>query len=84
MSQILDESTSALDNESERLVQNALDKLMKGRTVRDFPTKLVHCSMDVPQVGNQKYTPYDHSFYKDNLNNYMSLYNKCYLWKDLC
>ncbi|KAJ3316863.1 ATP-binding cassette, sub-B (MDR TAP), member 8, partial [Boothiomyces sp. JEL0866] len=30
---ILDEATSALDNSSERLVQQALDKLMKGRTV---------------------------------------------------
>jgi ABC-type transport system involved in Fe-S cluster assembly fused permease/ATPase subunit len=29
---LLDESTSALDNESERIVQAALDKLMPGRT----------------------------------------------------
>jgi ABC-type multidrug transport system fused ATPase/permease subunit len=29
---ILDEATSALDSESERLVKDALDKLMKGRT----------------------------------------------------
>ena len=30
---ILDEATSALDTKSERLVQNALDNLMKNRTV---------------------------------------------------
>ncbi|MFK7901286.1 MAG: ABC transporter ATP-binding protein [Nitratireductor sp.] len=29
---LLDEATSALDNKSEKLVQNALDQLMKGRT----------------------------------------------------
>jgi ABC-type multidrug transport system fused ATPase/permease subunit len=29
---ILDEATSALDSESERLVKDALDKLMEGRT----------------------------------------------------
>lgn len=29
---LLDEATSALDNKSEKLVQNALDNLMKGRT----------------------------------------------------
>jgi subfamily B ATP-binding cassette protein MsbA len=29
---LLDEATSSLDTESERLVQDALDRLMKGRT----------------------------------------------------
>jgi len=29
---VLDEALSALDSESERIVQNALDELMKGRT----------------------------------------------------
>lgn len=37
---ILDEATSALDNKSDRLVQEALERLMKDRTTRIIPHHL--------------------------------------------
>lgn len=61
---VLDEATSSLDSESEKLVQQALDRLMKGRTslviahrlstVRNADTILVMDNGKIAEIGNHE------------------------------
>lgn len=71
---ILDEATSSLDSESEQLVQDALDKLMQGRTsiviahrlstIRDADKIVVlHQGEIVEQGKHQELLAIDHGFY---------------------
>lgn len=71
---ILDEATSSLDSESEQLVQDALDKLMQGRTsiviahrlstIRDADKIVVlHQGEIVEQGKHQDLLAIDHGFY---------------------
>jgi ABC-type multidrug transport system fused ATPase/permease subunit len=76
---ILDEATSALDTSSERQVQEALDKLMKGRTsiviahrlstVKDCDQVLVLDKGEVKEMGHPNQLLQDpHSLYGKMLN----------------
>ena len=41
---ILDEATSSLDTESEKLVQDAINNMMQNRTIYCYCTRLIHHS----------------------------------------
>ncbi len=74
---LLDEATSSLDNESERIVQNAINNLIKGRTtiviahrlstINDADKILVFNNGSIINSGNHKYLI-------DNCKEYQSLY----------
>ena len=76
---LLDEATSSLDNESERIVQNAINNLIKGRTtiviahrlstINDADKIFVFKNGSIINSGNHKYLI-------DNCKEYQSLYKK--------
>ena len=76
---MLDEATSSLDNESERIVQNAINNLIKGRTtiviahrlstINDADKIFVFKNGSIINSGNHKYLI-------DNCKEYQSLYKK--------
>ena len=78
---ILDEATSALDNEAEQLVQDALEKLMKGKTTfviaHRLSTIINSDKIVVIQQGEIRETgTHEELLNKDGI--YKSLYNKSF------
>ena len=74
---LLDEATSSLDTESERVVQNAINNLIKGRTTIVIAHRLstIHNSDKIFLLDNGRViNSGDHNYLIENSNEYKSLY----------
>ena len=74
---LLDEATSSLDTESERIVQNAINNLIKGRTTIVIAHRLstIHNSDKIFLLDNGRViNSGDHNFLIENSDEYKSLY----------
>ena len=74
---LLDEATSSLDTESERIVQNAINKLIKGRTTIVVAHRMstIHNSDKIFLLENGKIVNFgNHDYLINNSKEYKSLY----------
>ena len=76
---MLDEATSSLDAESERIVQNAINNLIKGRTTIVIAHRLstIHNANKIFVLKDGKViNSGDHNFLIDKCDEYKTLYKK--------
>jgi len=80
---ILDEATSQLDSESERIVQEALDRLMQGRTVFVIAHRLSTVRKAQRIVVLNKGIIFEQGTHESLINNKEGLYTKLYQMQEL-
>jgi len=80
---ILDEATSQLDSESERIVQEALDRLMQGRTVFVIAHRLSTVRKAHRIIVLNKGIIFEQGTHESLINNKEGLYTKLYQMQEL-